>query len=276
MLRRGCFHQSRARHRADAARYGRYERRLRLDLVKAHVAEEFAGLGVTVHGDVDNDCAVFNHVAANKPRRACRDDENIRLPRKRRKIPSVPVAVCHGCVGVEQHKPHRAADDVAASDYDAVFAVGRNAVFVQHIHYSGRGARHKRTLARDHAADVYRVEGVHVLFRRDRVYHRALGYLLRQRKLHEDAVNAVVGVERRDKPQKLCLRRCGREVISAAVYAALEAVALFIAHIYLRCRVVSYQHRRKAGPAAHRRRLAFHLLAELLRELFPSIKLPYF
>ena len=178
------------------------------------------------------------------------------------------MAICHGCVGVEQHKPHRAADDVAASDYDAVFAVGRNAVFVQHIHYPGRRTRHKRTLARDHAADVYRVEGVHVLFRRDRVYHRTLGYLLRQRKLHENSINAVVGVERRDKPQKLCLRRCGREVISAAVYAALEAVALLIAHIYLRCRVVSYQHRRKAGPAAHRRRLAFHLLAELLRELF--------
>ena len=51
--------------------------------------------------------------------------------------------------------------------------------------------------------------------------------------LDKDAVYLRVGVEPRDKLKKLTLRHALGQVEAAAVDAALDTVALLIAHIYL-------------------------------------------
>ena len=88
-------------------------------------------------------------------------------------------------------------------------------------------------LADYHAADIHRVEGIDILVGADGVYDNALVYMPGQRKLHQNAVNALIGVECAYKLQKICLRRLLGQVAAHAVDAALYAVTLLVAHIYL-------------------------------------------
>ena len=75
-------------------------------------------------------------------------------------------------------------------------------------------------------ADIERVEAVDVLGRIDRVDHALRIDLLRQRQLHQDAVDRVVGVELRDQRQQLGLAGRRRQAVLEARDARPRCVAL--------------------------------------------------
>ena len=178
------------------------------------------------------------------------------------------MAVDNGAVFAQHEKPHGSADDVAAADHNALFAVKRYAVFAEHLHDTRGRTGPQGGLARYHFADVQGVERVDILVGAYGVDHRALVDVPGQRELNEDAVNAAVAVELIDERQKIFLRGAGGKVESSAVDTAFEAVALLVADVYLRGRIVPDQHRGKTGLSGQLRRLAGHLRAYLLRKLF--------
>ena len=90
----------------------------------------------------------------------------------------------------------------------------------------GRGGDEAR-LVEPEAADVHRVEAVDVLVRIDAVEDAAPRQMGRQRKLHQDAVDRVVGVERVDERQQLALAGGGGQPERAADHAHLLAGAAF-------------------------------------------------
>ena len=133
------------------------------------------------------------------------------------------------------------------------------------------------------------MEGIDILVGADGINYNALVNVLGQRKLHQNAVNALVGVERIYKLQKILLRCLLGQVAAHAVDAALNAVTLLVAHIYLRGGVCAHQHGGKLRPSRKLGSLGRHLGAyfsgkrlavnyychiDHLYTLFDCIKLP--
>jgi len=113
------------------------------------------------------------------------------------------VADGHG--GVFAHKEYRSglANDVAAS-HDHGFLAGRvDAVAVEQLYAAPRGAGQEHACVlylaeafeRHEAAYRHRVESVHILVRAHGDEHFVLVEALRERQLHEYAVDAFVVVE---------------------------------------------------------------------------------
>ena len=74
-------------------------------------------------------------------------------------------------------------------------------------------------------ADVVRVKAVRVLLRQDRVQNELAVDLLRQRQLHEDAVDLRVAVDLVDQGQELGLARRGRQLTSDEFVRRMPAIA---------------------------------------------------
>jgi len=72
----GIFHQDGTCHYADTARYRCDVGSLFLCTCKFHIADKLA-LGVSVHADVDNNCALFNHIALDKFAFADGNNQNV-------------------------------------------------------------------------------------------------------------------------------------------------------------------------------------------------------
>ena len=82
------------------------------------------------------------------------------------------------------------ADDQRAAEHDDVLALQVDAAAREQFHDARRRARDKAGVVflRDFA-EVERVETIHVFFRGDAAKHRDFVDVLRQRRLHEDAVD---------------------------------------------------------------------------------------
>ena len=89
------------------------------------------------------------------------------------------------------------------------------------------------------------MEPVHVLRRRDRRDHRLLVERSGQRQLDEQAVHLVVGVQLRDEPEQLLLRRRGREAHVARLDARVSGSAVLAADVDVGGGVVADEHRRE-------------------------------
>ena len=100
-------------------------------------------------------------------------------------------------------------------------------------------------------AHVLGMEGVDVLQRIDGLEHPRLVDLLRQRQLHQDAVDRRVAVQPVDQG-----RAARRSVVSAGgrwswlVDAGLLAGLLLVAHVDLAGRILAHQHGRQTGRHA--------------------------
>jgi hypothetical protein len=75
------------------------------------------------------------------------------------------------------------------------------------------------------------VEAVHVLGRRDGLDHDAFVDVIRQRHLHEDAVDRLVRVQALDETQELGLRGGVGQVVAHGDEAALLAGRALVAHV---------------------------------------------
>jgi len=97
-------------------------------------------------------------------------------------------------------------------------------------------------------ADVFRMEAVYVLARVDAVDQRSGVDMRRQRQLHQDAMNARIGVELVDQLRQFGLRSGRRKVVIARAEADMLAGAALVAHIDGRRGIVADKH---YGEARH-------------------------
>ena len=96
-------------------------------------------------------------------------------------------------------------------------------------------------------ADIFGVERVHVLFRVDMLHDERFVQVLRQRRLHQNAVDLRVCVQLFDKRQKLLLRGVFRQDVFLGVNAGLGAGLAFVTHVDFRRGVFADKHDRHAG-----------------------------
>ena len=98
---------------------------------------------------------------------------------------------------------HGFADDVAAAEHDGVFAGYVDPTAAQHLHDAGGGTRLQAGLPALQTADVHGMEAVDILIGSDG-FEEPFGVDVgRQRKLNEDAVDLVAGVQVSDHGQQL-------------------------------------------------------------------------
>ena len=105
-------------------------------------------------------------------------------------------------------------------------------------------------------ADILGVETVHVLCRIDCIDHALRVDMLRQRQLHQNAVDAVVGIEPGDQRQELGFADRRRQSFLKARNAGGGRRLALVADIDLARRVLADQHGAKPGCDA---RLGFQL-----------------
>lgn len=116
-------------------------------------------------------------------------------------------------VPVKEKFGDREADDLAAADHDGILSGNLVIGILKKPYDSHRGARDNARGVRPllpKGGRVQRMETVHVLGLGYGFDHLRLADLLRKRKLDEDAVNGVVGVELGDLVEEFLLRSVGR------------------------------------------------------------------
>ena len=156
----------------------------------------------------------------------------------------------HGAVAVQQQHCHRLADDVGASDDDALLALRVDAVLVQNLHDARRRARLEVKIADHDLADVDRMERIDILARIDRVDDSLLADVLRYRHLAQNAADVLVVVQLADEREQFLLCGLLRQCILFGIDAALLAGALLVADIDLARRILTDDDNRKTRADA--------------------------
>ena len=110
------------------------------------------------------------------------------------------------------------------------------------------------------------METVDVLLGIDGAQHLRLVHVLRQRKLHEDAVDRVVGVQLGDEVEDLALGRIRRETVVARLDPGLVRRLVLRADVDVRRGIVADENRREAHGLAIRPHVLGNLCANLLCE----------
>ena len=93
---------------------------------------------------------------------------------------------------------------------------------------------------------------IHILGGRNGFNHLLCINVRGQGQLHQDAVDAVVGVKGVDAGQQLGLGHGGRVLLQHGMQAAVIAGLDLVAHIHLGGRVFAHQHHGQAGCQATR------------------------
>src|SRR5574344_1760720 len=140
---------------------------------------------------------------------------------------------------MQQQHCHRLADDIAASDYDAFLALDGDSGSVQQLHNSGGRAGQKVEVPGHYPPDVLIAEGVHILLRAYTRDDRLFVNMLRQRELHEYAVDAFVGVQPIDQREQFLLRRLLGQSYYVRGEADLLTGGVLVSDIHLRGGVFS-------------------------------------
>ena len=115
----------------------------------------------------------------------------------RLKPTSTTAAPCFtmSAVTSQQEMRYRLSDDVTAAHDDRFRALERDVVIGEQRHDPDRRRRHERRPAEVELAGVEGMKAVDVLHRLDGADHAPLVDVVRQRELHENAVDCVVAVQ---------------------------------------------------------------------------------
>ena len=121
------------------------------------------------------------------------------------------------------------------------------------------------------AAEVVRVQAVHVFLRRNAFNHDRRCKLGGQRQLHQDAMHARIGIEPVDEGEYGRERAVAGQQMLFETNADLAAGPDLVAYIYLRRRIVAHHDHGQAGrdacgvePVGARFPVGAHFLRELL------------
>ena len=90
------------------------------------------------------------------------------------------------------------------------------------------------------------MQPIDILARIDRFDDAGGVDLARERQLHEDAVDLVIGVEALDEREKLRQARGGGELVLEGAHARFDRLARLVGHIDAARRIVADEHDRKA------------------------------
>ena len=253
----GVLQQHGNRHRADAAGIGRDFAGDFFHGGKIHIADQFrAGLGTgirhAVHAHVNHRCARLDHVGLHKFRNPHRRDQDVCAPAMRLDVAGGGMTDRHRGVRapalLAQHGRHRFADNVAAAEHDDFRAFRFHAGADQQFHDARRCAGAKaRRIAEHEFADIYRMETVHVLRRQHAGINFDFGNLFRQRSLHEDAVQAGIGIQCRDERQQFAFGCRFRQDARLGKNAEFGAGFFLASDINFGRGIFAHAHKRKAG-----------------------------
>ena len=154
----------------------------------------------------------------------------------------------------QQKLRHRFADQVGTADDDRRLAGKRVAERpFQQNHAAGRRARqHRAPVATHEPPGIDRMQAVDVLFRPDRLDHRRLVEMRRQRQLHQDAMDRRIGVERLHDRQQVRLAGFRRQRLLHRMEAEFGRLLALAGDIDGARRIVADQHHRQAGHGAGR------------------------
>ena len=141
------------------------------------------------------------------------------------------MADCDGCIILKHQCGKRFADNVAATDYHAVFSGNLNIILSEHFHYAGRRAGQKDRVARPELSDIDIAKAVNVLLRVNGFNNGLFVNVLRQRQLAEDSVNKAVLIKPLNKFKQFPLSCLSRKRKLKRLYAHCGALFLFIVHI---------------------------------------------
>ena len=156
-----------------------------------HIAYKLS-LGISVHADIYDNGALFNHAAVNKLASADCNNQNIGIFRDFGKIFCFGMANSDRAVLLKKEHAHRLAYNIASADYDAVFAGNVNFILRQKLHNAGGSARQKIVVAYHNMADIFGVKGVNIFVGADGVYNGFFVNVLRERKLNQKSGYAVI------------------------------------------------------------------------------------
>lgn len=166
--------------------------------------------------------------------------------------------------------------DVAAADHDAVLSGGFDLVVPEQLQNPVGRSGQIGGQARNHPPRIDRMKPVHVLARIDRLDHLLLRDVLRQRKLHDEAVDVRIGVQPGDLGKQSLFGRLLGQAKHGRAEAHLAAAFLLMSDIRLARAVVPDQNgRQMRRPVSRRPTRASTSEAICLRRLaatsFPSI-----
>ena len=219
------------------------------DAFKVHVATQFA-LGVAVHAHVDHHRAGFDHVGGQDIDLADGSHNHVGLQGHGLEVFGAAVANGDRGIFLQQHQRHGFAHNVAATNDHGVFAFEVKANALQHLHAAIRGAGPEARATHHEGAGAVDVKAVHVFAGRYGFNHFLRVNVRRQRQLHQDAVNAGVGVQGVYARQQVVFAHAGGVLLQHRVQASVRAGLDLVAYVNLRGLVVSHQyHRQPWGDA---------------------------
>ena len=159
-------------------------------------------------------------------------------------------AIVHRAVLAEQQLRHRFADDVGAAEHEGAQPLQRAQPVLQHRQAAARRARRQRLAAGRQPAGVDDVEAVDILVRVDGVEHGGLGDAVRQRQLHQDAMDGGIVVQAPHQREQRFPVRIRRQLVLEGVQPGLDGRPALVADIDLARRILADQHDGEAGRQA--------------------------
>src|SRR5581483_5960289 len=263
-------HQHGDRQRAYAARNGR-DRAGNFDDLGVHVTDqrrtilregglaffvalekpfEFGTVGDLVHADVDDGGSGPDIVARDHAGAADGGDQDVSSAADTREIAGLRVANRNRRVAVDQEHGGWFADNVAAPHHDSFLSRDWDIAAFQNFDDAGRSTGNKTGPLRREETNVNGVKAVHV-FRGVDSHQHFLGIDLRgKRKLYQDAVNLVTGIQVMHQVEKFFGAGCRRGRVFLAVDADFLAAFDLTANIDLRRGIVAHEDHGEAGTDA--------------------------
>jgi hypothetical protein len=237
-----------------------------LDRCEVHVPCELAGVEA-IDAHVDDPRAGLHHVARHHAGPSRRDAEDIGAPGVEREVAGAGMAHRHRGVPREEQLRQRLADEPRAADDDRFRAFEPGAVVIQHFEATGRRAGHDGGGARQELTEVGRSEAVDVFCRTDAAHDCVLVEALGQRQLHEDPVDARVGVELIDQlEQRPLAQSLGIDVVRRRDADRCRRV-LLAAHVHRGRGICAHEDDREARRHASRRLQLGDALADPIEDL---------
>ncbi len=251
------MHQHRDGHRPDAAGHRRDCAAFGRHFGKGDVADEFRAfwrsrIGHAIDAHIDHHRAFFDHVRFDKFRLANRRDQNIRTTADFREIPRAGMRDRHRRIAaaafIHQEKCHRLSHDHRASeDYDICTGSLDAALYEQTLAAERRARDKCVRIAHGDFRDIDGMKSVHVLSRIDRIDHCTLVDVLRRRRLHEDAVDRRVRVQRPDDGEQFVLRRRRRHVAFYRMHPEVQRRLFLALHVSMRSRIIAHHDHCETG-----------------------------
>src|SRR6266478_6279460 len=170
------------------------ERRKRVRRV-AEDARSLLAVGNAIDADVHNGGSGPDEVGGKGRWTTERGYQKIALTADSREVPGLGMANGDGSVLMQQQQSHGLTNDVAAAHHHGVAASHRHLIITQHPDNAGGRAGSWAGPAGGQCADVAGMEAVNIFFRRDGEQRLFAVYLLRERHLHEDAVDFRAAIQ---------------------------------------------------------------------------------